>query len=518
MRRVVALSVLLTWALAAVPPLGRAQGQRAACDLLTRADVEAVLGTTLEEPSAHSDGTMCLFSNRARGKPAPPKQISVQVLVNYAAAPDPAAVERYRKRIDETTYNNLQDLPEIGDAAVWWGSPQYNGVTVFNGGTMLLTVEGMATLEQVKALVLKALGGPGKTGYVYGTPRPPLPRPALAAAKPGSVDQLKRDLTAKADAGSVPAQLVLGKLYEFGTLAPDGAPKPDHAGAAYWYARAAAAGDLEATFRLGLLYRDGLGVPAEPATALDLLRRAAMADYTPAMVPLAYVYFALKTPVSPQRMTYWAQRAAEKNDPAGWTLTGYLWNKGWLGGGPPYYYKQAMEAYQKGAAGGDCVALMNIGGLYFNGDGVPQDRAQAQAWFQKAEACQGKDLDWMREKAAKYRQRAASGQMPAVQQPKTEAPRPSSGGKMTMSDAEKVFAGLLALLVIGAAMDVASGSSGDGGYTGGGSSSGGGSSTGGGGRNYTPPRTCRQVPVNNFSTMHGKGAISPGGATTTVCD
>ena len=79
------------------------------------------------------------------------------------------------------------------------------------------------------------------------------------------------------------------------------------------------------TVRRGrLLYRDGLGVPANPATALDLLRKAAVADYVPAMVPLAYVYFAAKTPVSPMRRNYWAQQAAEKNDPMGWTLTGYL--------------------------------------------------------------------------------------------------------------------------------------------------------------------------------------------------
>jgi hypothetical protein len=224
------------------------------------------------------------------------------------------------------------------------------------------------------------------------------------------------------------------------------------------------------------------------------------------MVPLAYVYFAAKTPVSPMRRNYWAQQAAEKNAPAGWTLTGYLYNKGQLGGGPPYYYKMAMNAYLKGAEGGDCLAMMNIGGLYFNGDGVPQDRALAQTWFQKAEACQGKDLDWMREKAAKYRQRAASGRLPAVQEAKPESPKPTGGGKMTMSDAEKVFAGFLALMVIGAAMDIATGSA-DG--------------TGGsavGGSSPAPVRHCRQVQVGSFSTQHGRGAISPGGATTTVCD
>ena len=522
MRRVTSLAVLLVWLIGGIPSYGFAQGAQGkkACDLVTRADVESILGVPLEEPTSTPDGSSCSFTNWAPNKPRPTKRVDVQVLVNSSAAPDPAAVEKWRKMIDEKTYQNPIDLPDMGDVAFWHGSPQYATVTVFTGGTMVLTVEGAVTLEQSKALALKALGGPAKTGYVYGTPRAPLPRPILSAAKPGSVDQLKRDLTAKADAGSVPAQLALAKLYEFGTLAPDGSAKPDHAGAAYWYARASDQGDLEATYRLGLLYRDGLGVPATPATALDLLRKAAMAGYVPAMVPLAYVYGAARTPVSPQRMTYWAQQAAEKGDPAGSTIMGYLYNKGQLGGGPPYYYKMAMNAYLKGAEGGDCLAMMNIGGLYFNGDGVPQDRALAQTWFQKAEACQGKDLDWMREKAAKYRQRAASGRLPAVQEAKPESQRPTGGGKMTMADAEKVFAGFLALMVIGAALDVANSSAdGTGGSAVTGSSSGGSPGVSGSrGSAPAPVRHCRQVQVGSFSTQHGRGAISPSGATTTVCD
>ena len=153
-------------------------------------------------------------------------------------------------------------------------------------------------------------------------------------------------------------------------------------------------------------------------------------------------------------------------------------------------------------------------------DGVPQDRALAQTWFQKAEACQGKDLDWMREKAAKYRQRAASGRLPAVQEAKPESQRPTGGGKMTMADAEKIFAGFLALMVIGAALDIANGSAdGTGGSAVGGSSPG--SSPGVGGSRSPAPapvRHCRQVQVGSFSTQHGKGAISPSGATTTVWD
>jgi TPR repeat protein len=81
-----------------------------------------------------------------------------------------------------------------------------------------------------------------------------------------------------------------------------------------------------------------------------------------------------------------------------------------------------MEEFQLAAQGGDCVAMMNIGGLYFNGDGVPQDKNQAESWFARAKTCGGADLDWMRDKAARYQQKAASGQLPAIPTPPPGAP------------------------------------------------------------------------------------------------
>lgn len=54
----------------------------------------------------------------------------------------------------------------------------------------------------------------------------------------------------------------------------------------------------------------------------------------------------------------------------------------------------------KAAAAGNCVAEMNIGGLYFNDDGVPQDRHQAESWFAKAQSCKGEKFKGMEEKLA----------------------------------------------------------------------------------------------------------------------
>ena len=60
---------------------------------------------------------------------------------------------------------------------------------------------------------------------------------------PSALDQLKRALTAKADAGDVKAQLALGGLYESGAVGQDGKVQHDYAGAAYWYHQASDHGE-----------------------------------------------------------------------------------------------------------------------------------------------------------------------------------------------------------------------------------------------------------------------------------
>lgn len=79
-------------------------------------------------------------------------------------------------------------------------------------------------LEQEEALAAKALAGlgKGKTTVTYGTQPTGLNKPVLGKAgpNPGALDQLKRALTAKAEAGEVKAQLALGRLYESGKPGP----------------------------------------------------------------------------------------------------------------------------------------------------------------------------------------------------------------------------------------------------------------------------------------------------------
>ena len=56
------------------------------------------------------------------------------------------------------------------------------------------------------------------------------------------------------------------------------------------------------------------------------------------------------------------------------------------GQGVPQDYAKAREWYEKAAAAGDAAAMRNLGFLYANGQGVPQDYAKAREWYEKAAA------------------------------------------------------------------------------------------------------------------------------------
>jgi TPR repeat protein len=471
-------SLLFLFSIGCLSSSAYAQNKNA-CDLVTKADVESILGTSVQPPMPSDPGRLallsglydpapglrlgCSYTNFVGGQPRPANLVNLSVEVSYATTARPNAVDRVLKNVDAFTYQDGRPIPDLGDAALWITDAGPLGariLVVFSGGKTALLVGGAGnflTLDQAKALATKALGDNAKTGFVYGVPLP-FTKPVLGTrpAKPSQIDQLKFDLTAKAETGNAKAQFALGNFYEFGMIGPDGIPKPDYPAAAYWYQEASNRGEAPASFALALLLRDGQGMARNPTAALELFRKAAVAGYVPAMVPLSYAYGEqndseqTRTDLSGWRAQRWAVAAAEANDPAGHLIVGYLYHQGLNlppGAAKSAGYKDAMASYQKAAAGGDCVALMNIGGMYFNGDGVPQDKNQAQSWFAKAEACNGGNLDWMRDKAARYRERAAAGRLPAVQ----AAPAPP--GNAGLGEVEKFAKGVLAMLATSLASD-----------------------------------------------------------------
>ena len=75
------------------------------------------------------------------------------------------------------------------------------------------------------------------------------------------------------------------------------------------------------------------------------------------------------------------QAAANNGDANAQFQLGFLYNSGQ---GVPQDAAQAAAWYLKAADQGDANAQFNLGVLYVQGQGVPQDYAQAAAWFRKA--------------------------------------------------------------------------------------------------------------------------------------
>jgi TPR repeat protein len=324
-------------------------------------------------------------------------------------------------------------------------------------------------LEQEKALAVKAVSALRKTGFAYGTQSTGFTRPQLANPGPNqtALDRLKRMLTGKSDAGDAKAQLALGRLYHSGALAPNGTAQHDYAGAAYWYHQASDHGDAQAAYELAILYRNGLGVPADASQSFQLLQKAAEANYVPAMSPLSDAYASQKTPVSGQRATYWAMKAAEAGDPQGWLVLGFEYDTGKLGGDPPYWYQMAMESYRKAADGGNCLAMMAIGDLYAAGNGVRADQSQAQSWHTKAQSCQGGNIAMLQQQVTQYKARATAARDPAlypvlatlpdIPNSPAQAPRnsPRAPAQVRNADSSGFNQSILAGLVAGAAIAIA---------------------------------------------------------------
>jgi hypothetical protein len=122
---------------------------KTACELLSKADAEAILGVPLlpPEPSEpfrslldpdFSSGTPeqgCRFTNFNSKQPKPPKGVNVRLEVRYSSTPNAHAVDETRKQVDTRTYDHPMDLPGLGDAAFWIGPPNNVTVFVFLGGT-----------------------------------------------------------------------------------------------------------------------------------------------------------------------------------------------------------------------------------------------------------------------------------------------------------------------------------------------------------------------------------------------
>jgi TPR repeat protein len=161
--------------------------------------------------------------------------------------------------------------------------------------------------------------------------------------------------------------------------------------AAYWYEKAAGAGDPDAQLQIGYLYETGIGVAKNPERAVHWYQLAVSGGLVRAKVSLAVAY---------------------------------LW-----GTGIPRDEKLASKLLSEAAANGSGLAACYLGDLYTAGIGVPQDMKVAERWYRKGASqhepfsefhlamllfeAQGRAHD-LRAAATLFRESAAAGYVPAM--------------------------------------------------------------------------------------------------------
>ena len=199
----------------------------------------------------------------------------------------------------------------------------------------------------------------------------------LAKAKAGNADaeyriglsysglrnekEANRWILMAAQNGNVAAQLVLGDMYENGSV-PGVVPK-DYAQAAAWFRKAAEQGDVDAQDELASLYNNGQGVPQDYSQAAIWWRKAAEQGEANSQYYLGLAYYnGQGVPQDYTQAIVWIRKVAEQG-------------KG--NEDSPDWIRRVKEQL--------CAkARDTLGQAYAYGHGVPQDYTQAAAWYRKA--------------------------------------------------------------------------------------------------------------------------------------
>lgn len=129
------------------------------------------------------------------------------------------------------------------------------------------------------------------------------------------------------------------------------------------YQKAAAQGDADAQYMLGLAYATGEGVPKDAVQAIE-----------------------------------WYQKAAAQGNATAQHMLGLVYA---TGKGVPKDTAKAAHWYTKAAAQGKAPAQYSLGMAYANSEGVTRDLVRAYAWFDLAAAQGNKDAGKMRDSLAK---------------------------------------------------------------------------------------------------------------------
>lgn len=161
----------------------------------------------------------------------------------------------------------------------------------------------------------------------------------------------------------------------------------NHESAFYWLIRAARAGLPQAQELVGDMYAGGEGVAADQAQAVAWYRKAAEQDDAYGMMQLgSHLRDGRGAAWSEAEAMQWFEKAAQKGyAPAQSSLgQGYLIGLGRDAGQGRQDYQQAAYWFDLAAKQGEGFALINLGVMYENGWGLPQDIDRARQLYTQA--------------------------------------------------------------------------------------------------------------------------------------
>ena len=194
---------------------------------------------------------------------------------------------------------------------------------------------------------------------------------ALSDFKKGNYGAAIKELNTLGDAGNVPAQIMLGALYNKG-----GAVERNDKIAAVWFEKAANQGNAEAQYQLGNLYENSQ-LPKDYGLAASWYHKAAQQGSAKAQARLGVFYsLGLGVTQNPNEAILWSGKAALQGnaDAQYWFGLNYLQGKR-----APKDAQIAMGWLSKAAAQGHTDSLLLMARAYQRGEGTPKDAVLAYA-------------------------------------------------------------------------------------------------------------------------------------------
>jgi TPR repeat protein len=197
---------------------------------------------------------------------------------------------------------------------------------------------------------------------------------AMASLQRAFADSDLSRVQADAERGSIKQELQLGAAY----LAGRGVPQ-NFAQSAYWYERAANAGDPLAQNQIGYFYQTGIGVTRDPARAVRWYQRSASGGYLSAKVNLGVAYlWGLGVKKDMQLGYDLIHEAALRNFGLADAYMGEIY---YYGLGLPVDHNTARTWYERGAHVKDCTAEYWLAEMLSSGTPSREDLLKAAKLF-----------------------------------------------------------------------------------------------------------------------------------------